>query len=178
MIKLSHTLQAAFFATSLALANLATAAAAPDPAAASLHAQIAQVGLAAFTAADYKPGVVHHVVMIRFKSGVDQAKRASIIEQFMAMQKSAVRDGRHYIVSAETGPQISGEGASHGLEQAFIFTFASQGDRNYFIGTPVVNDPKYYEPVHAAFKKVLIPTLAKNGLVSFDFPVTAESKNP
>ncbi len=150
-------------------------AAPPDRVAAALHVEVQKIGPAAFTASDYKPGVVRHIVLLRFRDHLDPAKRQSVIDQFLGLQQAAVRDGKHYIVSIETGPQISGEGASHGLEQAFILTFASQGDRNYFIGTPVVNDPRYYEAAHEQFKKRLKPVLAENGLVSFDFPVVAKT---
>ena len=156
-----------FYASALPL----LAHAGPDPVAEGLKAEEQQIGVTDFTASSYKKGTVRHVVMIRFKQGIPQTQQQKIVQAFLALQKSSQRNGSPYIQAIETGPQISGEGASHGLQQAFIVTFASEGDRNYFIGTPIVTDPQHYEPAHEAFKKILKPALARDGLVSFDFPV-------
>lgn len=151
-------------------------AASLDPAATQLAQDNHLVGVARFTASDYEPGVVRHIVLVRFKPGVTAAQRQTIIQAYLDLQKQSLRNGKPYIQSIETGPQISGEGAGHGYEQAFITTFSSQGDRNYFIGTPVVTDAHYYEAAHATFKKIFKPLLAKDGLVSFDF--AAQSNTP
>lgn len=158
------------------LMPLMASAATADPVAQHLKSEEQQVGVAAFTAPTYKPGTVHHVVLMRFRDGVNAAQQQKTIDQFLALQKQAMRDGKPYIESIETGPQTSGEGASHGLQQAFIVTFASEGDRNYFIGTPIVTDAQHYDPAHEAFKKVFLPVLVKSSFTSFDFPVTATTK--
>jgi hypothetical protein len=167
---LSKTLAGALLLCCGALPLATVAATVPDPVASRLSAEEQQVGVATFTASSYKPGT--HIVLVRFRHGVSEVQRHSTVEKFMALEKQSLRDGKPYIQSIETGPQTSGEGASHGLQQAFILTFASEGDRNYFIGTPIVSDPQHYEPAHAAFKQIFKPVLAKDGLVSFDFPVT------
>jgi len=169
---LSRTLAGALILSCGALPSLASAATTADPVAHRLSAEEQQVGVTTFTAPSYKPGTVRHMVLVRFRDGVSEAQRHSTIEKFLALQRQSLRNGKPYIRSIETGPQISGEGASQGLQQAFIVTFASEGDRNYFIGTPIVSDPQHYEPAHAAFKEIFKPVLAKDGLVSFDFPVT------
>lgn len=168
-LRLPKTLMCALILALPALPALASAAA--DPVAQHLAQEEQRVGVDTFTAHDYKKGTLQHVVLIRFRDGVSAAQRQQIAQQYMALQKQSLRNGKPYIVSIQAGPQFSGEGFSHGLQQAFITTFSSEGDRNYFIGTPVVTDPHHYEPTHAAFKEVFKPVLADGGLLSFDFPV-------
>lgn len=51
------------------------------------------------------------------------------------------------------GAQNSGEGVSRGFQQGFIVTFRSEGDRNYYVGGPVVtNAPFFYDPAHQRFE--------------------------
>lgn len=87
------------------------------------------------------------------------------------MQKSSLRKTRPFIVSIETGQQLSGEGADQNLEQAFVVTFRSQGDRNYYVGQPLVSDAQYYEPVHQRFKEFVGPMLASGGVIVLDYTV-------
>lgn len=152
-------------ATTLALP--AGAAKALDPAAQARQDELQQVGLVRFTGPDYKPGLVRHMVMFRYKPGTSEAIRRQIREQFLAMQQSARRNGRPYILSIETGLQNSGEGADQGLQEAFLITFRSEGDRNYYVGTPVVNSPAYYEPTHERFKQFAFPHI--QSAVVFDY---------
>lgn len=153
------------------LAPPAAAAEAPTAAATRLGQELGQAGVERFTASDYKPGVVRHIVLFRYKDSVTPAQRSEITRRFLAMQKACLRHGKPYIVSIEEGFQHSGEGADQNLEQGFVVTFRSQGDRNYYVGQPVVTDPAHYEPVHQAFKEFVGPLLAPKGVLVFDYTV-------
>jgi hypothetical protein len=136
-------------------------------AAEALRKELREVGPGRFTAADYKPGAVKHVVLFRFKPGVSSEKQKEAMARFRALVTQATRDGKPYIVSLESGTQSSGEGAGLNMKQGFIVTFASEGDRNYYVGAPVVTDPKFYDKVHQSFKEFVGPLL--DGAVVFDF---------
>lgn len=145
------------------------APAATLPAADRLKAELAQVGAERFTAHDYKPGLVRHIVLFRYAPNVTAEQKAEAKDRFLALEREAVRDGRSYIVSIETGGELSGEGADQGLEQGFIVTFRSQGDRNYYVGQPIVTDPAYFDAAHQSFKDFVGRLLDQNGVIVFDF---------
>jgi hypothetical protein len=128
---------------------------------------------ATITAPGYRPAVVRHLVLFRYAPSVTDEQKREVRDRFLALKGAARRDGRPYIVSIETGVQNSGEGASQGLEQGFVVTFKSEGDRNFYVGTPVVTDSRYYDPAHAAFKEFVGPLLDTNGALVFDFDVEA-----
>ena len=137
-----------------------------------LKEELAQVGLETFTTSNYKPGTVRHIVLFKYSTSTTSEEKKEAKRRFLALQQLSTRNGRSYIVSIETGSEISGEGADQGLEQGFIVTFKSQGDRNYYVGQPVVTDPNYYDPNHQAFKDFVGPLLALNGgALVFDFTV-------
>jgi hypothetical protein len=146
-------------------------------AAQQLSDELAKVGVARFTAHDYKPGLVRHVVLFRYGAQVTDGQKLEIRRRFLALRTQAMRAGKPYILSIETGGEISGEGADQGLEQGFIVSFGSQGDRNYYVGQPVVADPAFYDPAHQAFKDFVGPLLhtsvsgSVDGVVVFDFAV-------
>lgn len=153
------------------------AAMAADPNAAQrLHDQLGKVGVQEFTAHDFHPGTVKHIVLFKFGNDVTEAQREEVADRFLAMQKTATRNGEPYIESIVVGEQNSGEGVAHGFEQGYVVTFASEGDRNYYVGAPIVGDPQHYDAVHQKFKEFVGPLLAKdNGVLVFDF--TAESQD-
>lgn len=136
-----------------------------------LNQELEDVGVVRFTASDYKPGVVRHIVLFRYVKSATPAQIAEVKSRFLALRTLARRDGKNYILSIETGSEISGEGADQGLEQGFIVTFRSQGDRNYYVGQPVVTDSNFYDPAHQAFKDFVGPLLDQNGALVFDFAV-------
>lgn len=126
-----------------------------------------EVGTARFTAPDYKPGEVRHVVLFTYKPGTSQDIKDQIVAHYQALATKAVRDGKPYMVSFEYGTQISGKMVGKNMDYGFISTFSSEGDRNYFVGTPVVTDPNHFDPEHAAFKKFVGPYLEDE--VVFDY---------
>lgn len=143
----------------------------PISAADRLKQELAEVGVQTFTSKGYKLGIVRHIVLFRYATSVTQAQKDEVKRRFLALQNLCRRGGSKYIVSIETGGEISGEGADQGLEQGFIVTFRSQGDRNYYVGQPVVNDPGFYDSHHQTFKDFVGPLLDQNGVVVFDFSV-------
>ena len=102
------------------------------------------------TAADHRPGDVVHIVLFRFRATASREDRAEVQRRFLALA-DAERDGRRYIRSIRSGPQVSPEGAGHGFDIGFVVEFASEGDRNFYLGRPFVGDAPYDLP-HDAFK--------------------------
>lgn len=142
---------------------------APPSAADRLKQELAQAGVEAFTSSNYKPGTVRHIVLFRYDANVTTEQKNEVKQRFLALQRLCKRNGERYVLSIETGGEISGEGADQGLEQGFIVTFKSQGDRNYYVGQPVVTDPSHYDSAHQAFKDFVGPLLDQNGALVFDF---------
>ncbi len=141
----------------------------PCSAAERLKQELATVGVERFTAPDYKPGMIRHIVLFRYNEAVSPEQKEEVIRRFLALRTLAKRNGNTYILSIESGSEISGEGLDQCFEQGFIVTFKSQGDRNYYVGQPVVTDPDFYDPDHQAFKDFVGPMLDQNGAFVFDF---------
>ena len=137
-----------------------------------------EVGSKAFTAHTYNPGKIKHIVLFKYKDSVTPEQKKEVIQRFLHLKQSRrTGEKRPYIDSITTGPQSSGEKASLGFEQAFIVTFRSEGDRNYYVGTPVVDDPIYYDKQHAEFKQFVGPLLAENnGVLVFDYVDSSNKK--
>lgn len=86
------------------------------------------------------------------------------------MLAQSERDGRRYIESITSGPQISGENGANSYDHGFVVRFGSLGDRNYYVGEPIVADPQHYDAHHAAFKKDVGPLLRPgDGVQVMDF---------
>lgn len=136
-----------------------------------LAAERDAVGPEAFTAPGYRPGEVVHIVLFRFGTSVGAADREEVNRRFLALAETCRRDGRRYIRDIAGGEPNGGEGAERGFEQGFVLRFGSEGDRNYYAGTPIVSDPAHFDPAHAAFKQFAGPLLAEGpgGVLVFDF---------
>lgn len=134
---------------------------------ARLRAELAELGVERFTARDHRLGTVTHLVLFRYRAEASEAVRAEVVDRFLGLA-ATTRDGIPYIVSIVGGPPSGGESAESGFEHAFVVTFASEGDRNYYVGEPVVTDERYLDPVHAAFKRFVGPVLAADGVLVFD----------
>lgn len=132
------------------------------------------IDVATFTAPSYKPGVVQHIVLFKYKPGVSALDKQRVQQNFLNLQQTATRHGKPYIRAIVSGMQNSLENLHMGFEQGFILTFESEGDRNYYVGTPAVTDPQYFDPQHDAFKKFVGPflTAGNDGVLVFDFSVT------
>lgn len=136
---------------------------------ARLAHRCAQIGERAFTARDYGAVPLRHIVLLRFANDVPIATREHMIERFVRLKDDCLREGRPYIRSLEHGRQESGEGNGLGFEHVFLMTFDSEGDRNFYVGEPIVHDAACFDPVHHAFKAAIGPTLAPQGVLVFDF---------
>ena len=132
-----------------------------------LQTELAAVGVERFTARDYHPGRVLHVVLLRYRADVPDATRQEVVARFLALAETE-RDGTPYIESIVGGLPGGGDGAEAGFEQGFVVTFASAGDRNYYVGEPVISDSRFFDPVHADFKGFVGPLLAPGGVLVFD----------
>ncbi|MCF7644958.1 Dabb family protein [Bacillus subtilis] len=125
---------------------------------------------AEFTAPDFKTGTIQHIVLFRYKPEVTGEQRKEVFDRFLQLKDKAKRDGKPYIVSIKAGAQnTSLEGAGQNFDQAFIVEFRSEGDRNYYVGTPAVTDPAFYDPAHQKFKTFVGPLLEENGALVYDF---------
>ncbi|NEM90531.1 Dabb family protein [Galbitalea soli] len=131
------------------------------------RAEAARVGEQQFVARDYRPGLVTHAVFFRFADGVTPEQVAEVGRRFHALAATRREDGEPYILSIVSGEQQSSEDAGHGFEWAFAVAFASLGDRNFYVGRPVVETPGRYDPEHDAFKDWVAPFLAD--VMVFDF---------
>lgn len=137
-----------------------------------LQATCERIGPAAFTAPGYRPGVIRHIVLFALRGDVTPEQRAGVTRRFLALQTECRRHGEPYILSIETGAQSSGEGVDDGFELGFVVTFASEGDRNYYVGTPVITEAAHYDPAHDAYKASLKGLLrSERGALVFDFAV-------
>lgn len=122
------------------------------------------------TASDYRPGLLKHIVLFQYREAITPAQRQEVEDRFHALRTST-RRGKEYILNIESGPQNSPEGLHRDLEHGFIVTFSSEGDRNYYLGEPLVTDPEFYDRAHHEFKQFVGHHLKPNGVLVFDFLV-------
>lgn len=142
----------------------------PDNATIAARALLKEVGAEKFTSPDFHPGKLQHIVLFRFKKTATEADRREATRRFQELAKTSKRpDGKAVIVSIETGSQNSGEDAGMGMDQGYIVTFNSEGDRNYYVGRPLINDPALFDPAHENFK-AFVGSFLEKALV-FDFKV-------
>ncbi|MFD7630715.1 Dabb family protein [Streptomyces sp. NPDC059851] len=80
-------------------------------AAKALREELSRVGAEEFTAADYKPGRVQHIVLFKFKPDTSSEEQTETMKRFRSLRTQATRDGKPYIMSLDSGVQTSGEGA-------------------------------------------------------------------
>jgi hypothetical protein len=121
-----------------------------------------------WTAPDYRPVPVTHIVLFRYREDCGPQERAEVERRFRDLQ-AARRDGRAFIRSIRAGGQISPEAGAGDFDAGFVVEFASEGDRNYYLGRPFVTDPDCFDPAHDAFKEFVGPLLAPGGALIFDF---------
>ncbi|MDX7949591.1 Dabb family protein [Lichenihabitans sp. Uapishka_5] len=134
-----------------------------------LFAERDRVGSASFTASDYRLGTVVHIVLFRLATGTTAEIRAEVVRRFLDLGRTCQRDGRPYIRDIVAGAANGGEGAERGFELGFVLRFDSEGDRNFYAGTPAIDDPALMDAAHAAFKLFMRPLLAPEGVLAFDF---------
>lgn len=129
------------------------------------------------TEAQFNPGIVRHFVAFKFKKNIDQVQINKVVSNFLALKTLCVKNGKPYILSIEVGKANSFEGAEQGKQIGFLVTFKSEGDRNYYVGQPLIpeNEIDFYDPAHLRFKNFVGPLLetpiVPNGVFVFDFSV-------
>lgn len=128
------------------------------------------------------PGGVCHIVLFRYRPEVTRAQRRDITQRFAALRHNALRDGKPYIAALEHGTQASLEQAGKGFQEAFIVTFQSLSDRDYYVGLGARNGrsvgPLGADPRHAAFKRFVAPFLADVLVFDFRLPAMTSSMPP
>ncbi|MDE1463476.1 Dabb family protein [Spartinivicinus poritis] len=127
-----------------------------------------------------KKGLTRHIVLFDLKDNISKAHKDEIINRFLALRDTKF-NGRPYIHNIEVGTRnISREGVGKGYDLAFIVTFLSRGDLNFYVGKPAIDDPKFYDQNHENFKNFVGPFLkvGKNpdgsdnpGVIVFDYQV-------
>jgi hypothetical protein len=133
---------------------------------------IATLGLAALLFAGSAKADIRHIVIFKYQPQVEASTKAEIAKRFIGLKDLAKRDGKPYIVSIVGGAAISKEGFDQGFEDAFIVTFRTKSDRDYFVGKPY---QETMDPDHQALAKIAEPLLARDaagndiGLFAFDF---------
>jgi hypothetical protein len=133
------------------------------------------------TKEDYHTGVVRHFVSFKFDHKVTPSEKKEVVKKFLALKEECLRNNMPYITSIETGKANSPEGVDQGMEIGFLVSFKSEGDRNYYVGSPLI-PVKYinlYDHAHEKFKNFIGPLLATpivpKGVFVFDF--TVEEQN-
>jgi hypothetical protein len=118
---------------------------------------------------------INHIVVFKYKPNVTIDKQAEILNKFLDLKNECKKDGKTYINSIVGGNcSNSIEGLDQGFHQAFIVTFGSQSDFEYYIGRPFY---KSFDPKHDEFKEFVTPYLAVDennktiGAMVFDFKI-------
>jgi hypothetical protein len=134
------------------------------------------------TARHYNRKTVRHVVTFKFKRNVDRAQIEGIKDRFLELKRACLRNGHPYIRSVEAGYANSPERLDQGKQIGFIVTFDSEGDRNYYVGQPLINPSHsdYFDPEHKSFKDFVGQYLdfgpdgkdIAHGVFVFDFSVS------
>lgn len=121
----------------------------------------------------YRPGKIEHIVLFKYRPDVNNETKQLVIDRFLDLKNQCVRNNLAYIGSIVTGSANSLEGLDRGFDQGFIVTFRSEGDRNFYVGNPIVNDHRYYDLKHDEFKNFVRPLLLNGpeGVLVFDFRV-------
>ncbi|CAA0187548.1 Dabb family protein [Tenacibaculum maritimum] len=117
-------------------------------------------------------GKIRHIVLFKFKESITTSERNEVIKRFTDL-RNATKNGKKYIHSIEYGNQNSKEGVDKDYEIAFLVTFNSLADRDYYVGKPFLTAPGTFDPQHDAFKNFVGPFLdlenANGGVLVFDY---------
>lgn len=108
--------------------------------------------------------LIYHFVSFRFFDNVTQAQRDEVGDKYRQLFALCP-----YIVDFKGGIPNSHEGFQQMMDQAYVLTFKSIADRDYFVGRPFSQS---YDPYHDAFKAMVGPLLRKpidEGLIVVDF---------
>lgn len=62
-----------------------------------------------------------------------------------------------------------------GMGEKFNSSDVQDFPGNYYLGEPLIQDPRCYDRPHHEFKEIVGPHLKPNGVLVFDFPVQRRS---
>ncbi|GAA5863664.1 hypothetical protein JCM3774_001207 [Rhodotorula dairenensis] len=105
---------------------------------------------------------VYRVILVRYKSDVDAAAKERIARGYLALAQQCTheRDGKPYF-TVVGGTNNSQEGLSGAMEQAFVVTFRSTQDRDYFIHHDLVR-AKYRDQIMPSFEELRVADFEEN----------------
>ena len=89
---------------------------------------------------------VVHIVYFKFQADAEPHLIKKTCESFLSLAKDCLKNDKTYIKSIQGGSDMSIEGKSKGLTHAFVVTFKSKEDRDYYINS---------DPIHASFAQGL-----------------------
>jgi hypothetical protein len=131
-----------------------------------MKAMILLTALLSFSA---QAKIVKHFVAFKFDHSVTSEDKKLVMKKFLSLKQKCLKNNKPYILSVEAGLANSPEGADQGFEQGYVVTFASEADRNYYVGKPFFTN---FDPAHDEFKNFVGPLLMKQeGAFVFDFSI-------
>ncbi|KAI0690216.1 stress responsive A/B barrel domain-containing protein [Cytidiella melzeri] len=100
------------------------------------------------------------MVMFRYHPTLSVSTKNDVASAFHGL-KDACRlpDGSRYILSLDGGSFMSPEGRGHGLEHAFVVTFRSLAERDYYLDK---------DPAHLAFVASILDKVAESTVFDFE----------
>jgi len=106
-----------------------------------------------------KKGGIVHIVMFQYHPTVSALTTNNVSSAFIALKDSChLPDGSRYIVSIDGGRNNSPEGFGKGMEHAFVVTFRSLAERDYYLDR---------DPAHQIFKASIREKVSD--ILVFDF---------
>lgn len=117
-----------------------------------------------------------HWVLFKFKPGITESQKQEVVNRFLAL-KNSKKNGNPYITLLEYGSQNSKESVKGNYDVGFRVSFASEADRDYYVGKPFLTVPGTFDPMHDDFKNFvgayldLDSTNVNKGVLVFDYQV-------
>ncbi|KXJ89321.1 stress responsive A/B barrel domain-containing protein [Microdochium bolleyi] len=103
---------------------------------------------------------VFHIVVFKFKALVPEDEVKAACESMLSLGTQCVHptSGTNYIKVHGGGLENSPEGLQQGMTHPFVFEFANEADRDYYLDT---------DPAHVAFKEGLAELVDKVHVYDF-----------
>ncbi|GAA5985942.1 hypothetical protein JCM10908_006343 [Rhodotorula pacifica] len=108
---------------------------------------------------------VYHLILVKYKAGLSTEEKTRIARACVALgqQCKHERDGQPYF-TVVGGSNNSKEGLSGPTEHAFVMTFRSNEDRDYYV---------HQDPTRAKFRAEIIDSLDELRIADFEENVFA-----
>jgi hypothetical protein len=107
------------------------------------------IGRAVMHAADDPKPVLRHMVLYKFKDGLEPAKIQQVVDAFASLQKKI-----DAIVGFEHGTNVSKEGKSEGFTHCFVVTFRDEKGLATYLDHPA--HQQYVQVVRDKREKVVV----------------------